>query len=150
MMRAKAHAFGIAAVICGAGAGLFFPYAAAGQKLTFEQVGSFSGPPGIDMIRAEGAYVYVAAGKTLTIFDVSNPEAPARRGSYTFPDQLWGFRVAGSRAYVGANFFGLGILDVSDPGSPKLIGSFKSIGQTKIGAAFGAKAVFIDVTVQAT
>ena len=86
----------------------------------FERVGSIPGPA--DVVRAQGAYTYVAAGKTLTIVDVSNPASPKRVGSYTFPQEIWGFRLAGSRAYVGANFFGLGILDVSDPKAPTLVG----------------------------
>jgi len=103
-------------------------------QTSFERVGSIPGPA--DVVRAQGAYVYVAAGKTLTILDVSNPASPKREGAYTFPQEIWGFRLAGSRAYVGANFFGLGILDVSDGAAPTLVGSFKSLGQTKIGDVF--------------
>ena len=44
----------------------------------------------------------------------------------------------------GANFFGLGILDISNADAPTLIGSFKSLGQTKIGDVFENKVVFID------
>lgn len=144
MKRAKVHALVFATLVCGAAAGLFYSHAAAGQQMAFEQVGSFPAPSGADIIRVQGDYAYVGGDKTLTIFDISNPKAPLRRGSYTFPDQLWGFRILGSRAYVGANFFGMGILDISDPDEPKLVGSFTSIGQSKVGDAFGSKAVFID------
>ncbi len=144
MKRAQAHTLVFATLAFGAVASLFFQNAAAGQQVAFEKVGSFPAPSGADIIRVQGDYAYVGGDKTLTIFDVSNPKAPVRRGSYTFPDQLWGFRILGSRAYVGANFFGMGILDISDPDSPKLVGSFTSIGQSKVGDAFGSKAVFID------
>ena len=43
-------------------------------------------------------------------------------------------------AYVGVNFFGLGILDLSNPSSPVLRGSYKTPGQAKIGAVFGNRA----------
>ena len=129
---------------CGAGG-------VSAQTLKFEQVGSFPGPPEMhwnqrrfSRIRAEGSRLYVAGGATLTIFDVSNPAAPIRRGDFTFPEQIWGVRIYDSRAYVGANFFGLGILDVSDADSPRLVGSFKSLGQVKVGAVYGAKVVLID------
>ena len=55
-----------------------------------------------------------------------------------------GFKLTESRAYVGANFFGLGILDISNPVSPTLIGSFKSPGQAKIGALVETTVALID------
>ena len=72
------------------------------------------------------------------------PSAPVRRGVYTFPEQIWGFKLTESRAYVGANFFGMGILDISNPASPTLIGTFKSPGQVKIGALFETTVALID------
>ena len=112
------------------------------QPTTFMPVGSIPAP--IDMIRVEGPRAYVSSGKTLTIYDVSNPSAPKREGAYTFPEEIWSFRVAGSTAYVGANFFGLGILDVSNPAAPVLRGSFKTPGQAKTAAVFGSRIVVID------
>lgn len=106
------------------------------------RVGTIPGPA--DVVRARGEYVYVAAGKTLTIVDVSNPASPKREGAYTFPQEIWGFRLTGSRAYVGANFFGLGIIDVSDAAAPTLVGSFNTLGQAKIGDVFEDKVVLID------
>ena len=114
----------------------------SGQTMSFEQVGSIPGPA--DLVRAQGDYAYVSAGKTFTVFDVSDPAAPERLGSYTFPEEIWGFRLAGARAYVGANFFGLGILDISDPAAPTLAGAHKTLGQTKIGAVYGTKVAIID------
>lgn len=87
---------------------------------------------------------YVAAGKTLSIFDISDPARPKRLGSYTFPEEIWSFRVVGSTVYAGGNFFGLGILDVSNASSPTLVGSFKTPGQTKAAAVVGTRAVVID------
>ena len=45
---------------------------------------------------------------------------------------------------MGANFFGLGILDISERGAPTLLGVYKSLGQTKIGAVVGGTAALID------
>ena len=115
---------------------------AAAQTLRFTQVGAISGPA--DLIRVEGAWAYVSAGKTLTVFDISKPEAPKRAGNYTFPEKIWGFRVVGSLVYVAADFFGLGVLDVSNPSAPTLRGSLKTPGQAKNVAVFGTKALVAD------
>jgi hypothetical protein len=112
------------------------------QTLNFAQVGSIAGPA--DMVRVQGRLAYVAAGKTLTLVDVSNPATPAIRGAYTFPEKIWGFRVAGPFVYVAADFFGLGILDVSNAAAPTLRGSFKTRGQAHGVAAFGTKVVVAD------
>ena len=114
----------------------------AAQTVTLEPVGSIDGPA--NLVRAHDGHAYVAAGRTLTIYNLSNPEAPRREGAYTFPEEIWGFRIDGQRLYVGANFFGLGILDVSDKTRPKLVGSYKTPSQTKIGAAFGTRLAIID------
>jgi hypothetical protein len=112
------------------------------QTLNFVPVGSIPGP--VELIRVQGTRAFVAAGKTLTIFDVSNAAAPKREGAYTFPEKIWGFRLAGSLAYVAADFFGLGILDVSNAAAPVLRGSIKTPGQAKNVAIFGGKAIVAD------
>ena len=57
---------------------------------------------------------------------------------------IWGFRLTADRAYVGANFFGLGILDISDPTTPTLLSRHKTLGQTKIGDVASGKVGIID------
>jgi hypothetical protein len=112
------------------------------QTVNFTPVGSIPGPA--NLIRAEGVYVYVAARRTITIFDVSSAATPKRVGAYTFPLQIWGFRVVGSLLYVAADLFGLGILDVSNPASPTLRGSFTTPGQAKNVAVSGTTALVTD------
>ena len=114
----------------------------AAQALSFAPIGTISGP--IDLVRASGAFAYVTRGSTLTVYDLSNPAAPARRGSHDFPEQVWGFQVSGPLAYVAAGHSGLWILDVSDPDSPALRGSVKTPGQAKNVAVSGARAVVAD------
>ncbi len=121
---------------------LLFVSPLAAQSVSFTPAGTIPAP--VDLIRVEGTHAYVSSGKTLTIYDVSNAEAPKREGAYTFPEEIWSFRVSGSTAYVGANFFGLGILDVSNPSTPVLRGSFKTPGQAKTAAPFGSKIAVID------
>ena len=78
------------------------------------------------------------------MFDISDPASPRRVGIYTFPEEIWSFRLAGSMAYVANNFAGLGIVDVSNPASPSLRGSFKAPGQVKSAAVAGTRVVLAD------
>ena len=110
--------------------------------IELEVVGSIEGPA--DLVRVRDGLGYVVAGPTLTIYELSDPSSPRREGSYTFPDQIWGFRLDGDRAYVGANFSGLGILDISEAASPRLVGSATTPSQTKIGSRYGDKLAIID------
>ena len=115
---------------------------AAGQDVEFNQVAVLPGPA--DLVELNGRRAYVAAGNTLTIFDLSDVTAPRRHGSYTFPEKIWGFVVIDSLAYVAADFFGLGILDVSDPDAPALLGAVKTPGQVKDVDVSGTTAVLAD------
>ena len=124
-----------------AAAGLIAAGAAA-QGVTLEPVGEIPGP--VELVRVQGDYAYVSGGHTFTIYDVSDPSNPVARGSHTFPQEIWGFRLTDDRAYVGANFFGLGILDISDPDAPALLGQHRTLGQTKIGDIASGKVGIID------
>lgn len=109
------------------------------QSASLLPVGMIPGP--VDLVRAEGTRAYLAAGKTITVFDVSNPAAPRREGSYEFPEKIWGFRTAGHLLYVADGFSGLQILDVSNAAKPILLGSLKTPGQSKNVSVSGSKAV---------
>ena len=112
------------------------------QTLSFEHVSTIAGPA--DLVEAAGRHCYVAADRTLTIIDISDPTNPRRLGSYEFPERIWGFRVIDSLVYVAADFFGLGILDVSDPITPRLLGSVKTPGQAKNVDVSGTTVVLAD------
>ena len=131
---ARGAALAAAAVLLAAGA--------AAQDVTLEPIGEIPGP--VELVRVRDGYAYVSGGHVFTIYDLADPSSPAARGSHTFPQEIWGFRLTGDRAYVGANFFGLGILDVSDPDAPALIGRHETLGQTKIGAVAAGKVGVID------
>lgn len=129
-------------LLCGGWITVLAAGSLSAQTMNFAPVGSIVGPA--DMVKVQGGYAYVAAGKTLTIVDISDPASPKHAGAYTFPEPIWGFRVAGSVVYVAADLFGLGILDVSNAASPTLRGSFKTPGQAKNVAVFGTKALVAD------
>ena len=119
-----------------------FATSAYAQGMALEPVGEIPGPA--ELVRIQGDRAYVSGGHTFTIWDVSDPAHPVARGSHTFPQEIWGFRLTEDRAYVGANFFGLGILDISDPDAPVLLGQHKTLGQTKIGDIASGKVGIID------
>ena len=115
---------------------------AAAQTHSFTPIGSISGP--IDLVRAHGAFAYITRGSALTVYDLSNPAAPARRGSYELPEKVWGFTVIGTLAYLAAGHSGMWIVDVSDPDNPALRGGVKTPGQAKNVAVSGSRAVVAD------
>ena len=114
----------VAALLCSAAVSIAGAAGFAADSVTLAPVGTIPGPA--DLV------------------DISNPASPMRRGAYTFPEKIWGFRVVGSLVYVADDFFGLGILDVSNAAAPALLGSFKTPGQAKNVAVFGTKAVVAD------
>jgi hypothetical protein len=142
MMRRKPKWFGVTVLPCWGLIAVIATVSVDAQTLNFALVGSIAGPA--DMVKVQGAYAYVAADKTFTIVDISNPAEPKRSGAYTFPELIWGFRVAGSSVYVAADLFGFGILDVSNAAAPTLRGSFKTPGQAKNVAVSGTTALVAD------
>jgi hypothetical protein len=116
--------------------------AVAVAQTVLAPVGSIAGPA--DLIEVSGGYAFVAAGKTLTLVDVTDPTAPKAAGAYTFPELIWGFTVTGSTVYVAADTYGLAILDVSNVAAPVLRGALKTPGQAKNVALFGTRALVAD------
>ncbi len=116
--------------------------AVSAQSIAFTPVGAL--PIQADTLELQDGLAYVASAKTLTVFDVKDPALPKKLGSYSFPEEIWSFRLYGKVAYLGVNFHGLAILDVSNPSTPALKGSFKTPGQAKTAAVFENKALVID------
>ena len=111
-------------------------------QVQIEHVGTIAGPA--DLVKIDGSRVFVTDRRTFTVFDVSDPSAPQLRGSLTLPEEIWQFRIREDRAYIGVNFHGLSILDISNPAEPRELGAFQSLGQTKNGAVYGTKVAAVD------
>ena len=60
------------------------------------------------------------------IFDISDPIAPVELGHYVSRSEITALSVTGNYAYLGieALGFGLKIIDISDPGSLDVVGSY--------------------------
>lgn len=121
---------------------MYEPPVAEAQTVTLTQVGTIPGPA--EHVRVQGDYAYVSRHTDFTIWDVSNPASPTRQGTVQMPEEIWGFRVRGDRAFVGANFFGVAIVDISDPMAPRVLSNHKTLGQAKIGAVYEDRVVLID------
>ena len=115
---------------------------ALAQSVALTHVGVVPGP--VEHVRVQGDRLYISHHVNFTIWDVSDPSAPLRRGSIEMPEEIWGFRIRGERAYIGANFFGVAIVDISNPETPQLLGNHKTLGQAKIGAIYGNRVALID------
>lgn len=98
MLSVTARRGAAAALLLGLGSG---PAAAAAQPLQFEQVALLPGPA--DLVEIGDRRAYVAAGATVTVFDLSAPAAPRRGGAWTFPEKIWGFVVRDELLYVAAD-----------------------------------------------
>jgi hypothetical protein len=114
----------------------------AAQTVQFTVISSLEAPH--DLVKLQGKRAYLAGGKVLTLFDLSDPASPRREGQFEFADKIWGFSIVGSLIYVADDLAGLAILDVSDPAKPRLRGTLKTHGQAKAIVIFGTKALLVD------
>ncbi|MCY2987934.1 MAG: leucine-rich repeat domain-containing protein, partial [Planctomycetota bacterium] len=74
--------------------------------------------------------VYAATYNGLAILDVSNPAAPALRGTYS-TDTAFGVQVVGTLAYVADGYNGLLVIDVCNPVAPVLQGTYNTPGSAQ-------------------
>ena len=111
------------------------------------EVGSFSIPSlyAAD-VRVEGAYAYMAdlgLGR-LIVVDVSDPTAPTETG-ITITGPILRVHLFGNYALVVDHDFDLGLVDVSDPPSPRRLEiEYKTIGRAQSVHVAGAYAYIVD------
>lgn len=115
---------------------------ASAQSPTFAPVATIHGPA--HLVHIEDTRAFVVGEKQLTIYDVSNPAAPAKLGEQALPEKIWGIRVVGPLLYAAADFYGLAIIDIQDPKAPVLRGRVKTPGQAKNVAVVGSTALVAD------
>ncbi len=102
------------------------PPIASGQTLT--RLGVIAGQA--DLVALGGSHAYIAAGRTLSIVNITDPSRPAARGRLDLPDRIWAMRVAPPLAFLALDLAGLAIVDVASPGAPVLRSVVKLPGQT--------------------
>ncbi|GBC78421.1 hypothetical protein HRbin08_01916 [bacterium HR08] len=80
---------------------------------------------GARSLSISGNYLYVTAGNTLSILDISDPDRLRIVGSIALGSGwLWDVKASGDRAYVAGD--GLHVVDVSNPSAPRLLGTFQT------------------------
>jgi|GEM_PF-7056015 len=94
------------------------------------RVGEMIPPRPARRIDVAGNHAYVVAGFDLDVVDVEDPTRPVRVSSTRLPGTFnqMVIRVVGSLAYIASGPAGLLIVDVADPASPRLLGSWNSPG----------------------
>ena len=92
---------------------------ASAQGLEFEQVATITGPA--ELVEVRDDVLYVTNHTDFSVYDISDPASPRQIGALSLPEEIWGFRIQGDRAYIGANFHGLAIVDISDPTTPTVL-----------------------------
>lgn len=81
---------------------------------------------------AEGRAYLANVGAGLDIYDISDPAAARRLGTFTHPARrgfLHDLHVIGDRAYLNWWDAGMAIVDVSVPAAPSLVGNFAGYGE---------------------
>jgi hypothetical protein len=133
-------------------------HAPPGERVASEQARSAFGLEGVGVdyighiggqvstVVVVGQYAYVGEGPSLTILDVSAPNAPAVVGrSDVFASNVMGVAVSGDYAYVSAGYDGgLRVIDVSDPSSPSEVGFYDTPGCARDVAISGIYAYVAD------
>lgn len=99
---------------------------ASGQARTLSQVASIKEPA--QQIQIDGKTLFIAADRTIRSVDVTNPSAPRPGATFTFGEPIRTFVASGNLVYALIDFFGLRVLDVSNPSNPTLRGALELKG----------------------
>jgi hypothetical protein len=89
--------------------------------------------PGIALkVSVSGENAYVAGFDPLWVITITTPSAPVLAFQYVTPGYAYGVAVSGNYAYVADSSKGLSVVDVSNPLSPTLAGTFTKFYSTKL------------------
>ena len=83
-----------------------------------EVLGQIGSEIGATRVRVVGNLLYVADGRNLAIYDVSEPASPRGVGRVYLDYPAMDLSVSGGIACVALRYYGVKIVDVSEPRSP--------------------------------
>lgn len=92
-------------------------------------------------IQVVGDAAMVQTGHGLSLFDLSNPFTPVRKGRYNPIDGIAQARAADGRAYLVDQDRGVIVMDVSDPAAPRVLARHPQTTETLIGAIEGNRLI---------
>lgn len=94
-----------------------------------------------EQVAISGQTAYVAAGSTLTVFDISNTRELLELGHLEMPDQIYAMSVESDRAYLAVGLEGLHIVQVTNGTTPQLVGIHPTPGQAVDVSIIGTHAI---------
>ncbi|MBI5376314.1 MAG: beta-propeller domain-containing protein [Candidatus Schekmanbacteria bacterium] len=115
-----------------------------GAGVNIKSLGFYGGTTDYNDVVVSGSYAYVATSNGLIVFNVSNPSAPTKVGTYGTQDRAISVFVSSNTLYLLGSSSGLMIFDVSDPSSPVLLGSYDTPGSAQGVYVLGTKAYIAD------
>ncbi len=92
------------------------------DEVNVELVGHFGGSA-YD-VAVVGNYAYLGQGQDLVVLDMTDVSNPSEVGRVITPSLVTGIAVSGNYAYVASHENGLMIVNITDPSSPTLVGSY--------------------------
>lgn len=104
--------------------GAWLVAAEAAGPLTLEasiSLGSRAHDLVLDLGRPDGDFAHVATDLGLTVVDISDPTAPAARGSVSLGGKSFGITRQGSLVFVANQTTGLRVVDVTNPDAPVVV-----------------------------
>ncbi len=78
----------------------------------------------VHSVQIVDSLAYVAGGSGLLIYNIANPQSVSLVGFYNAPETVEYVTVAGNIAYLSEYYYGLEVLDITNPQNPILLSSY--------------------------
>ncbi|AGB48832.1 hypothetical protein Metho_0567 [Methanomethylovorans hollandica DSM 15978] len=114
------------------------------DNVNVDIVGQFSGD--IFNVFVAGNYAYLGQGQDLVIIDTSDVTAISELGRVTSMSEIYGIDISGNYAYIANGDAGITVIDISNPASPTILGSYDTDGFARDIAISGNYAYVADVS----
>jgi len=130
------------------------PFSSAPRLVAQENPGDIP-LAGVEMVSSMGGscygltmqdnIVYLGEGINVTILDVSDATNPQKLAAISLPDMVWDMDIEGSLLFVANDEIGgVQIVDISNPASPHILGSYDTPGQALRVDAVGERVYVAD------
>ncbi len=125
---------------------LFFLMLATGicsaDNVNVDIVGQFSGE--VFDVAVAGDHAYLGQGQDLVILDISDVAALSEVGRVSSVSEIYGIAVSGDHACIANGENGIAMVDISNPSSPTILGSYDTDGFARDVAMSGNYAYVAD------
>lgn len=107
------------------------------------RLGGYDTHGSIEHVEVTGSTAYLAGGNWLVILDVSDPSTPRRVGLYEVPAGISSLEAYGTQLYLSDGGGGLQILDVNEPASIQLLGTYSGWGNPAQAMAVSGRYLYL-------